>query len=72
MERIDSLEQEHRDLMAGFRVHYGQHAPKHLEQEQARYFAKLNVPNTQPERRDESQLLSEMFTLGALLNKPVS
>lgn len=41
MERIEGLEQEHRDLMAGFRVHYAERNPKKLEEEQSRYFAKL-------------------------------
>ena len=50
MERIEGLEQEHRDLMAGFRVHYADRNPKQLEAEQRRYFAKLNTA----ERRAQS------------------
>jgi hypothetical protein len=41
VERIDGLEQDHRDLMAGFRAHYADRNPKALEAEQRRYFAKL-------------------------------
>jgi hypothetical protein len=41
VERIEQLETEHREIMAGFRTHYADRNPKKLEEEQSRYFAKL-------------------------------
>lgn len=75
MERIEGLEQEHRDLMLGFKFQHGQGTGKALMDDQRAYFAKLNTPAV-PTRRDKApdsgQLLDELFTLGAMINKPVS
>lgn len=43
MDRIDALEQEHRDLMTGFRVNHAMGSGRELEKEQQKYFAKLRV-----------------------------
>jgi hypothetical protein len=72
MERIEALEQQHRDLLAGFRVHYGHHAPKELEREQRSFFAKLARGDAAPVLVNTAGLLDEMFSLGARLSKKVS
>jgi hypothetical protein len=54
VERIEGLEEDHRDILAGFRTHYADRAPKALEAEQRRYFAKLE----RDERPDLADLLS--------------
>ena len=73
MERVEQLEQEHRDLMAGFRFQHAQGNGKALEEDQRAYFAKLRKPLTPPPRREDSaDLLEEMFSLGQRLKKTVN
>jgi hypothetical protein len=57
VERIEGLEQQHRDLMAGFRTHYAERAPRKLEEEQDRYFAKLKTA----ERREADEMPEEVL-----------
>jgi hypothetical protein len=45
VERVEQLEQEHRDIRAGFRTHN----PKELMVEQNRFFAKLEREERRPE-----------------------
>lgn len=73
MERVEQLEQEHRDLMVGFRFQHAQGNGRALEDDQRAFFAKLRkglVPP--PKREDEQALLGELLTLGSMLKKPVS
>lgn len=71
MERIDGLEQEHRDIMAGFRTHYADRKPKELEAEQSRFFAKLRAGGP---RNTDSMPLEVMLTFPGFVNhkKPPS
>jgi hypothetical protein len=64
VERIEGLEQEHRDLQAGFRTHYAEKAPKKLEEEQSRFFEKLKAQERYAEE------VTPAMPNGPDLNKP--
>jgi hypothetical protein len=65
VERLEALEQEIRDVAAGFRTHYAHLAPKRLETEQRALVNRLSRadPMTDPDRPDETALLNALFAM---------
>jgi len=43
VERVEALERKSDGIAAGFRYHYGQHAPKRLEDEQREFMTQLRA-----------------------------
>jgi hypothetical protein len=71
VERIEQLEQHHRDIKAGFRTHYADRSPKKLEEEQRQLLAQFRAG----ERRTLDEMPDEIllqFPGFSNYRKPVS